>query len=157
MDLGFYLLNIEDSKFSILDAINNLCMKRPYDNIIIFNNDNKTVNHNIAKYYFLHINQAKYFSGPLFMFDIKSMLLAKTFPSPSKQILWVSTPEWANDPSMAYSFWYNIYMQDNIELVTDNEQLWSVIDLCWKTPSTKPIPLNAEGLDYAINELCPTK
>lgn len=154
MDIGFYLLNINDAKFSILEAINNLCIKRPYDNIIIFNNENKTINHDIPKYYFLHINQAKYFSGPLFIFDVKSTLLTKTFPGPKKQILWVTNPEWSNDPSVSYAFWYNIYMANNIDLVTSDTQLWDIIDLCWKTPSIKPTPLNAEGLDYAISELC---
>ena len=87
MNIGFYLLDVDTQNQehqTILNSINQLCSNRPYDNIVLFNNKFNAldVDH---KYYILHISEAKYFKGILFVFDIKSAMLTKTFPAPKKQ------------------------------------------------------------------------
>ena len=56
MNIGFYLLDIGQNSYSsnILQNINKLCSIRPYDNIVLFNNNFATVDVD-QKYYILSI------------------------------------------------------------------------------------------------------
>ncbi len=155
MDIGFYLLDVvvnNEKQDAILSSINDLCRARPYDNIVLFNNQFARIDNN-KKYYTLHIQQAKYFDGMLFVFDTKSAMLTQTFPSPKKQILLLSEPEWSNDTSLPYSFWENIYMKDNIELITDNENTHQLCEICWKKPLHLLKTLNGEEIGNVVNKL----
>ena len=110
MNIGFYLLDVEQKNLkqqNILQAINELYEIRPHDNVILFNNRFLTVDPN-QKYYTLHINEAKYFKGILFVFDIKSAMLTKSFAAPRKQLLLVDNPEWSEKKDIPYTFWKNI-------------------------------------------------
>jgi len=155
MDIGFYLLDV-DAKNSlqtkILTAVNQLCEDRPYDNIIVFNNQFNRLDHR-HKYYMLHIQQAKYFDGILFVFDTKSAMLTQTFPSPKKQIMFMSEPEWAINPALPYGFWYNIYMKPQIELLTDKKETHDIIDICWKKPIGLIPEINSKELQNVISKL----
>jgi hypothetical protein len=155
MDIGFYLLDV-DAKNSvqakILTAVNQLCEDRPYDNIIVFNNQFNRLDHR-HKYYMLHIQQAKYFDGILFVFDTKSAMLTQTFPSPKKQIMFMSEPEWSINPALPYGFWYNIYMKPQIELLTDKKETHDIIDICWKKPIGLIPEINSKELQNVISKL----
>jgi hypothetical protein len=155
MDIGFYLLDVvvnNEKQDAILSSINDLCKNRPYANIVLFNNQFARID-NDKKYYTLHIQQAKYFDGILFVFDTQSAMLTQTFPSPKKQILLLSEPEWSNDTSLPYSFWENIYMKDNIELITDDENTHQLCEICWKKPLHLLKTLNGEEISNVINKL----
>jgi hypothetical protein len=89
----------------------------------------------------------------LFVFDTKSAMLTQTFPSPKKQILLLSEPEWSNDTSLPYGFWENIYMKDNIELITDNENTHQLCEICWKKPLHLLKTLNGEEIGNVVNKL----
>lgn len=155
MDIGFYLLDVsanDTKQDSIINAINELCTARPYDNIILFNNQFARIDNN-KKYYTLHIQQAKYFDGILFVFDVKSAMLTQGFPSPKKQILYMSGPDWSMNPSIPYTFWENIYMKNNIELITDNEETYALCNICWKKPLHLLNKINSEEFINVINKL----
>ena len=155
MDIGFYLLDVEPDNAiqnKIITAINDLCGMCPYDNIVLFNNQfNKIdVGH---KYYMLHIQQAKYFDGILFVFDIKSAMLTQTFPSPKKQILYISNPEWHNNGSIPHGFWNNIYLKNNFEIITDNQQTYDLCEICWKKPLSLIQDINSQELQNVISQI----
>ena len=155
MDIGFYLLDIEAKNVlqtKILTAINKLCEDRPYDNIVVFNNQFNRLDHR-HKYYMLHIQQEKYFDGLLFVFDTKSAMLSQTFPCPKKQILFMSEPEWSINPSLPYGFWYNIYMKPHIELLTDKQETHDIIDICWKKPIGLMSEINSKELQNVLSKL----
>lgn len=155
MDIGFYLLDIvvnNEKQSAIIDSINNLCKFRKYDNIVLFNNQFARID-SFKKYYTLHIQQAKYFNGFLFVFDTRSAMLTQTFPSPQKQILLLSEPEWSNNPSLPYSLWENIYMKDNIEIITDNKDTHQLFEICWKKPLHLLESINSEEINNVINKL----
>jgi hypothetical protein len=155
MDIGFYLLDVDAKnadQTKILAAINQLCVDRPYDNIVLFNNQfNKLDNRH--KYYILHIQQAKYFDGILFVFDTKSAMLTQTFPSPKKQILFMSEPEWSVNPALPYGFWYSIYMKPQVELLTDKQETHDIIDICWKKPIGLIPEINSKELQNVLSKL----
>lgn len=152
MNIGFYLLSISSEDIftrNFLKTINDLCHLRPYDNIIVFNSKYEIVDID-HKYYVLHVNQAKYFDGILFVFDIKSAHLTKTFATPKKQILVVKDNEWSNRSNIPYMYWHNIY--HNFDLLVDNQEMHDLCSLCWKTPMAS-IKYNAEELNNVIQSI----
>jgi hypothetical protein len=155
MDIGFYLLDVDsgnEHQSNIISSINDLCSDLPYANIVLFNNQYAKVDIN-HKYYMLHIKEAKYFDGILFVFDTKSAMLTQTFPSPKKQILYVSKPEWALTSNMPYGFWHNIYMKDNVEIITDNIETFDLMSICWKEPISLMSKINSKGIQDVIRKL----
>ena len=155
MNIGFYLLDVNANNQqhqTILKALNELCISRPYDNIILFNNKFDTIDIN-QKYYILHISEAKYFKGLLFVFDVRSAMLTKTFPTPKKQLLYVNQPEWAKKRDIPYSFWSSIYNNPDFELITSNDDLQELCDICWKKPLSNIDDFNGESVNQIINKL----
>jgi len=155
MNIGFYLLDINadnQEQQLVLKSINQLCKDRPYDNIVIFNNrfDALDMDH---KYYTLHISEAKYFKGLLFVFDIRSAILTRTFPAPTKQILYVSKNTWSEKKNIPYKFWHDIYMDKNFELITDNQDMYELCDICWKTPVSNVINFQPRDIENVIQQL----
>lgn len=137
---------------NILSAINGLCKIRPYDNIVLFNNQFNAIDID-AKYYMLHINQAKFFNGLLFVFGTKEALLTQTFPGPTKQIIYMNQPEWSSHIDMPYTFWSNIYLRPNIELLTDSLNTHDLLNICWKKPLPLIDSLTTENINYVIQSL----
>jgi hypothetical protein len=154
MNIGFYLLDVDSSSYhrQILKAINDLCQLRPVDNIVLFNNQFNTIDLE-QKYYILHINQAKFFKGPLFVFGTKASMLTNTFPCPTKQILYMQTPEWSEHPELPFTAWSNIYLNDNTYLLTDNIDTHNLIKICWKEPLPLINSINAEALNNVLQAL----
>lgn len=155
MNIGFYILDIhqnDEFQRNILDNINKLCANRPYDNIVLFNNNFNTVDID-QKYYILSINHAKYFKGLLFLFDTESALLTRTFPGPSKQILYMSKPEWFENCHLPFTMWYNLYMDNRFELLPASKDMEYFIDTCWKKPLKTIEHFNHEELNNVIQQL----
>lgn len=155
MNIGFYLLDVANDNQKhqqLLKTINSLCESRPFDNIVIFNNQFNTIDLD-HKYYILHINQAKYFDGILFVFDIKSAVLTKTFPSPKKQILLVDKNEWSIKKNVPYKFWHNIYNSDNFELIVENKDMFDLCELCWKKPISIIMNFQTKDIENVLQKI----
>jgi hypothetical protein len=155
MNIGFYLLDINSKNqqhAKILESINSLCKLRPYDNIVLFNSkyNNVDLDH---KYYILHINQAKYFDGILFVFDIKSALLTRTFPCPKKQVLYLTSNDWSTNTKAPYVFWKDIFMNKDFELIVSNPKLYAEYNICWKTPIAIIDEYNPTDMHNVIQKL----
>lgn len=155
MNIGFYLLDINSKNehhTQILQSINNLCKLRPYDNIVLFNNryNNVDLDH---KYYILHINQAKYFDGILFVFDIKSALLTRTFPCPKKQVLYLTSNDWVVNNKAPYIFWRDLFMNKDFEIIVSDQKLYTEYDICWRKPIAIIEQYNTEDLSNVIQKL----
>lgn len=154
MDIGFYLLNIDQGDYhaNILNSINKLCEIRPYDNIVLFNDNYNTIDNN-RKYYTLHISEAKYFKGFLFLFDIKSLMLTRTFPAPKKQILVANNLPWTTQQNVAYRFWHSLYMNKDLEIITENQDMYNLYANCWKNPIANILNLEAKDLSDVLQKL----
>lgn len=155
MNIGFYLLNITSNnpyQTQILDMITQLCKLRPLDNIVLFNNESDII-HSNYDYYILHINEAKYFRGILFVFDANALLLTQTFPGPNKQIFITNTPQWTTNHQIPYAVWKNIYLNENIDIITINQELYNIINMCWKSPLSYLEQLNGEEINNVIQKL----
>jgi hypothetical protein len=155
MNIGFYLLDIEQTNKkhqAILKCINELYTIRPHDNIVLFNNKFSSVDPE-QKYYTLHISEAKYFKGILFVFDIKSAMLTKSFPAPKKQILFIDKLEWSEKRDIPYMFWKHIYNHEDFELITANETMEKLCDNCWRKPLSNLKDLNGEQINAVLQKL----
>lgn len=152
MDIGFYISNISTNNYqNILKVINDYIDDHPYDNVIVFTNQmNRIFN---DKFYVLHLSHAKYFSGILFIFDIKDASIASTFPSPKKQILLVNDIYWQKNSHILYSFWEKIFLSESAEIVTNNDENFYIYELCWKKPLCIIPELNKEGIEHVINNI----
>ena len=155
MNIGFYLLDVEQNNSlhkTIINTINELYDIRPNDNIVLFNNKFAMVDPN-QKYYILHINEAKYFKGILFVFDIKSAMLTKSFAAPSKQILLVDKAEWLQKKDIPYVFWEHIYNHENFELLTHNDYISTICENCWRKPLSNLKDLNGDQINAVLQKL----
>lgn len=155
MDIGFYLLNVDANNTDhqkILKSINDLCELRPYDNIVVFNNKFNSVDMN-HKYYILHISQAKYFKGYLFVFDMKSAMITQQFPAPKKQIMFIDENQWASKADVPYVFWKKIYLNQEFDFVTKNKELFDVFELCWKKPLAIVNDYDHRGINEILQQL----
>lgn len=137
MNIGFYLLDIDQQNTEVsgyLESINELCVMRPQDNIVVFSNQpNAIILGN--KYYMLHISHAKFFKGSLFIFDSKSRLLTQTFKTPSKQIMYVRDIPWGKaGQTDHYAQWKRLYEATDVEFIADSETTAEILNICWKKP-----------------------
>lgn len=154
MDIGFYLTSASHSEKidSIISTINSMVDERPYDNIILFNSDYNRIDNN-KKFPIIHINQAKYFRGYLFVFDVKSAMITKTFPSNEKQFLYVDEIPWSTEEPTPLLFWQSIFNSENIETIAKNKQIYDLLEICWKTPISIIDTINSQGLYDVITKI----
>lgn len=154
MDIGFYLINADHSDKCnlIIDTINKMVDNHPYDNIILFNNQYNRIDNN-KKFPIIHINQAKYFGGFLVLFDIKSAIISKTFPSPQKQLLYLDETSWSNDSKMPVLFWHNIFLNTNISILASNQEIKDLLTICWEPPLAIMSTINEKELYESIAKL----
>ena len=95
-DIGFYITDIKENNHNhLLDQINIYISNHPYDNVIVFNNSFEKLNLD-NKFYILHLNEAKYFNGILFMFNPTDASICSTFPGPIKKVFFASDIYWNN-------------------------------------------------------------
>lgn len=155
MNIGFYLLDIDISNSyhnTILQTMRDLCKLLPYEEIVLFDNQSKVIHENTG-YYVLHINEAKYFKGTLFVFDAKSLALTRHFPAPKKQIFVMNQADWTLNRTTPYNVWESIYMNDNVDLVTTNSDLNTLCKICWKDPISDINELNGATLRDVLQKI----
>jgi len=154
VDLGFYIIDCDNSAKNnfLLDLINNMISFRPYDSIVLFNHKYNRIDKN-KKFPIFHISQAKYFRGSLIYFDVKSATLAKTFPGPSKQILCCDYPEWSINRNARSMLWKNIYEDPNLKIITYEQNIKNLIEICWDKKVLHIPELNARNLYDAIEKI----
>jgi hypothetical protein len=154
MNIGFYLLDVDMSEKCkiILQAINDYCKNNRQNNVVLFNNQFNAVDLD-PQYYILHLNQAKFFKGLLFVFGTKPALLTNSFPCAKKQIIYMTEPEWSAHPELPFTVWSNIYLNDSTELLTDNLDTYNLMNICWKKPLSLIKSFDAEAINNVIQSL----
>jgi hypothetical protein len=142
--LGFIAINIEDnpqSKFTV-DMINKLSDSAPYMDHILFNSYYQFLPKESNRFATMHINEAKYFTGPLVAFSLKDALFLKQCIS-NKKIFFMIEPEWMksihvesenyeNMKLMQYATLRDIYVDSIDILCTNNPDLKNIVDIAWK-------------------------
>jgi len=157
MNIGFYLLDIDQqnqNSVALLSVVNDICRLRPRDNIVVFSNaPDAIINGN--RYYMLHVSQAKFFKGNLFLFDHKARLLTQTFETPAKQIMYISEIPWGREKSTQalYQNWKNQYGKSNLEFIAQSQETSDLLEICWKKPVKIMPQISAEEFNNVIEKV----
>jgi len=142
--VGFVALSIEDTEQSkfILDSIDRLSRAAPYLDHILFNTYYFTNLSSFNNFATLHINEAKYFKGPLVCFTLKDMEFVSQCIS-NQKIFIPSNAEWLSfsqnpnsdplNPNLSkYEELRKLYVTNNDLLCTISPDLKGLLDICWK-------------------------
>lgn len=133
-DYGFMILKLEDNPVinKIVHNIELISKHKPYNQICIFNSSNdKIYSHNVPVF---HLNQSKFFFGNLFLFDIQSAILSKSYPNIHKRYFYAATVPWEKNLNADYREWEDIFKSDNIEIIAQNQYIADIYEICWKKP-----------------------
>lgn len=93
----------------------------------------------------MHILHSKFFDGTLFLFDIPSILMSKSFPNLKNRYFYTFQTFWS--PDSPYNTIKNIILDTSLEIIVSDEHLYHIYDICWKQPK-----LTAELTDH--EKLC---
>lgn len=133
-DIGFVLIKLDNDpkQDQILQTIKNFEINNPTKQVIIFNSVcNKINTYNLP---ILHLSQSQFFYGSLVIFDLPSIILSKDFPNLKKRILYTDSTPWEKNPHTRYEEWNSLYNQSSLDIVTANERLYNIYNICWKKP-----------------------
>jgi len=133
-NIGFVLPVLSNNVFFIdlFKTIQEFIEKNPFDQIVIFNSFSEIAQpHNIPIF---HLSHSQFFSGDLFLFDIISTILTKSFPRANNRYIYAQDVPWKSHRGVAYSEWLDIYDQDNLEIIAKNKDLYDLYHKCWKKP-----------------------
>lgn len=132
--LGFLSIEMnEDTESSfIVNYINNLALQYPYIDMILFNSVYKRVDESNNKFAVIHINEAKFFTGPIVAFNLKNMLFLKKCIG--KKIFYSLRPEWTATGNVNYKDLKSLYSDSPDVLVIPSDQYKELYSLCWRDP-----------------------
>jgi hypothetical protein len=142
-DIGFILIKIDNSALydNIFNTIQSFIQNNPYNQYVVFNSFcEKIDNSNIP---ILHLNQAKFFHGSLVLFDFVSIIISKKFPNIHKKYFYAQNIPWESIPKTQYAELSNFLIDDNLDIITKNQYVYDIYDICWK----KPLGIS-ENFDY---------
>lgn len=148
-DLGLLITHIDNSeKFEFLfEELSKLISDNPYSQICIFNSySDKLHTKNVP---ILHINQSKFFSGNLLVFDIVSLYLIQSFPLLNKKYFLAQEAYWTKSYNN-YMDWHNIINQDNLDIIASNSYIYDIYDICWRQPKFIMETLNYDNLSKLL-------
>jgi hypothetical protein len=61
--------------------------------------------------------------------------------------------EWNKNPSLPYGFWYNMYMKDNMEIITDSIDTYELCNICWKKPLSLIKQIDSKEIKNVIDKV----
>lgn len=143
--IGFVVPSIEDDEKSnkILGIIDKISSSTPYLDCVVFNSFYSHYSPMINKFGVLHLNEAKFFLGPIIAFDLASMLFLKScitsykifFPLELEWQKYVNFNHSTNDPDYEKLSQYfglrELYINNSL-LITENPEHKKILDICWK-------------------------
>lgn len=133
-DYGFVLLKLEDNLTTnkLLQNIETIIENNPYNQICIFNSSNQKIGHHSVPV--LHLNQSKFFYGNLFLFDIQSAIITKSYPNIYKRYFYATNIPWEKNRLVDYKEWNDMLDSDNLEIIAQNQYIADIYEICWKKP-----------------------
>jgi len=133
-DIGFIMLKIDNNPTSniIMKNISQFIVDNPYKQIVVFNSvNNRICNENVP---ILHLNQAKFFTGNIFIFDTMSLLFARNFTNIDTIFMYASNVFWSKNSYSKYLGIESLFSLKNLEFIVPNQELYDIYEMCWKKP-----------------------
>lgn len=133
-DIGFFipkLSNIQQHDV-VLKTVRQFIDNHPYNQYVLFNSFyDKIETYNIP---ILHLSHAKFFYGDLFVFDFISLVIASHFPNISKLYYYAQNLPWSSSGETYYENWRKIFDLDHLNIISNNQYVDDVYNICWKKP-----------------------
>jgi hypothetical protein len=149
-DIGFFipkLSNIQQHDI-VLKTVKEFIDNHPYNQYVLFNSFyDKIEIYNIP---ILHLSHANLFYGDLFVFDFVSLVLASRFPNISKLYYYASNCPWVGATSSNYENWQKILQLEHLNIISSNEYIDDIYNICWKKPVGISEQFNYEELSKII-------
>lgn len=132
-DLGFLILELDNSPYyhSILNEIYQLIKYYPYHQICVFNAYSEKIDS--CRVPVMPISHAKFFKGDIFVFDIVSLMMVKDFPNIDNKYYFAQSSDWV-DQYNNYFLWKSLFLQNKLNIITSNNILYDIYNICWKQP-----------------------
>lgn len=149
-DVGFLIPKINSKPtHGILSHIQKLIEIETNKQIVVFSSYVGTaIPNNIPV---LHLSEAKYFFGNLFMFDVSSAILSSSFKNAYHKYLWLGNLiPWAQQPKELYVNYKGIFVDSNINTIVQSQEAYDIYDMCWKSPSYIFKEFNYENVQTII-------
>ena len=131
-DIGFFipkLSNIQQHDI-VLRTARQFIDNHPYNQYVLFNSFyDKIETYNIP---ILHLSHAKFFYGDLFVFDFISLVIASHFPNISKLYYYAQNLPWSVSGETPYENWRKVFDLDHLNIISNNQYVDDVYNICWK-------------------------
>ena len=148
-NVGFFLPILESEKHQvILEHISKLVKQNRDKQIVVFSCSPKIVVPSDVPV--LSLKESKYFKGKLFIFDLLSALLVKSFAT-QEQYFWIGEAIfWENQPQEMFSVFNDIFKQNNMNLIVQNQRVSDIYEICYYKPKYIVEEFNYEKLQRLI-------
>ena len=129
--IGFLIIDVRPDDQNIINHINNLSKIRPFIDFVLFNSNYSHLYMSINNFYTLHLNEAKYFRGPIMVFDDKSCEFLLNCISKQK-ILWMQEP--VTNKTIIDKDFHNTYNKySKLDTIfCENEETHKILNTLWK-------------------------
>jgi hypothetical protein len=133
-NIGFIILHIEKNQSKeIISFIKTMADSLKDKRMVVFNSYNNGIIENIPV---LHINQAKFFDGNLFVFDIIGLMLAVSCYKVQNIYYYAYNFPWMMDQTTDFNFWSKLIEDSRVNIIAQNQEIYDIYDKVWKTPVT---------------------
>jgi hypothetical protein len=132
-NVGFIIINLtENTDKKILHTIKEIETNNVFGSTIIFSSNNNMVNS--IDLPVLHLSQAQFFKGTLFLFDMPSIILTNNFKTLNKRILCSNSTPWTKGPNTHYKEWKSLFGNESLQILSGSQEHYDVMSICWKQP-----------------------
>lgn len=132
-NLGFILLHIDAIVSNMILENINILNRNIDKKFVIFNSYNNSSNYSIP---ILHINQCKFFSGDIVVFDVISLLIAQSCYKIQNIYYYAYNIPWMMDQTTEYKFWSELFDNDKVQIIAQNQDIYDTFNKVWKKPIT---------------------
>lgn len=143
-NIGFLIPNLEHNPFQdkIMDLAININKRNTLNETLIFSSS--CTRSDIGQIPVMHIINAKFFDGILFVFDLPSILISQSFYNLQKKYFYTFQTVWS--PDSKYNIVSSLIKDDSLEIITSDDHLYNIYDMCWKKPLSTVEITNYEKL-----------
>lgn len=132
-DLGIIASQLSNNEetLHLVQFAQDYTKNNPYNQICFFNSFCDMVSSPGVP--ILHLSQAKFFYGNLFVTNIQDAELCLNFPNIYKILFFASSLPWT-EQLKNYRYWENIFLNNKVNIIANNQKIYDIFKLCYKQP-----------------------
>lgn len=148
-DLGLISYHLSNNQHTenMLRLLHNLAKNRPFNQYVVFNSYSDVIDNLSVP--ILHVSQSKFFYGNLLVCDVPSLLLAIKCVNYNNIFFYSMDIPWEQDIRQ-YSYWHEIFTSNNLHIIAQDQRIYDIFSLTWKTPVATIKDLNYESINTIL-------